>query len=130
MDAECNPATLTVLRNIGNGFSSQDSFEAMRTEKVEGLTVTWVPLAGFPSPISGYYDYNEDQNYPATRYYYDGQMRVEDDYTVEGQYEPVVTVMRYGIGARGEMRRNCWTPSSRLLCWARFELVGAHVLEA
>ncbi|KAA0239949.1 MAG: hypothetical protein EDM74_02415 [Armatimonadetes bacterium] len=28
-------------------------------------------------------------------------MRVEDDYTVEGQYEPTVTVMRYGIGARG-----------------------------
>jgi len=57
--------------------------------------------AGFPSLISGYYDYNEDQNYPTTRYYYDGQMMVEDDYTVEGQYEPVVTVMRYGIGARG-----------------------------
>ncbi|NOG39214.1 MAG: hypothetical protein HND43_07455 [Armatimonadetes bacterium] len=26
---------------------------------------------------------------------------MEDDYTVEGQYEPTVTVMRYGIGARG-----------------------------
>ena len=101
MDAECNPATLRVLRNIGNGFSSQDSFEAMRTEKVEGLTVTGVPPPGFPSLILGYYDYNEDQNYPTTRYYYDGQMMVEDDFTTELSETAQVTVMRYGIGARG-----------------------------
>ncbi|NOG39942.1 MAG: hypothetical protein HND43_11225, partial [Armatimonadetes bacterium] len=51
--------------------------------------------------MSGHYDEIQGQNLPTSRYYYDGQMMVEDDYTVEGQYEPVVTVMRYGIGARG-----------------------------
>ncbi|GIK32239.1 MAG: hypothetical protein D8M22_09040 [Armatimonadetes bacterium] len=51
--------------------------------------------------VSGQYDENFAENLPTSRYYYDGQMMVEDDYTVEGQYEPVVTVMRYGIGARG-----------------------------
>ncbi|BBO24870.1 MAG: hypothetical protein AMXMBFR19_24000 [Chthonomonadaceae bacterium] len=73
----------------------------MRTEKVEGLTVTGVPPPGFPSLILGYYDYNEDQNYPTTRYYYDGQMMVEDDFTTELSETAQVTVMRYGIGARG-----------------------------
>ncbi|WKZ81076.1 MAG: RHS repeat-associated core domain-containing protein [Fimbriimonadaceae bacterium] len=73
----------------------------MKSTSAANLLKSRSQSAGFPSLISGYYDYNEDQNYPTTRYYYDGQMMVEDDYTVEGQNEPVVTVIRYGIGARG-----------------------------
>ncbi len=73
--------------------------DGMRVEKVEGLTLSWVPPG--EEEVSGHYDENLAQNLPTIRYYYDGQMMVEDDYTVEGQNEPVVTVMRYGIGARG-----------------------------
>ena len=68
-------------------------------EKVEGLTLSWVPPG--EEEVSGHYDENLAENLPTSRYYYDGQMMVEDDYTVEGQNEPIVTVMRYGIGARG-----------------------------
>ncbi|NOG39268.1 MAG: RHS repeat-associated core domain-containing protein [Armatimonadetes bacterium] len=63
------------------------------------MTISWVPPG--EEEVSGHYDENLAENLPTSRYYYDGQMMVEDDYTVEGQYEPVVTVMRYGIGARG-----------------------------
>ncbi|MCL4285719.1 MAG: RHS repeat-associated core domain-containing protein [Fimbriimonadaceae bacterium] len=71
----------------------------MRTDKVEGFNLSWEWT--LKTHTSGYYDEIQGQNLPTSRYYYDGQMMVEDDYTVEGQYEPVVTVMRYGIGARG-----------------------------
>ena len=73
--------------------------DGMRTDKVEGFNLSWEWTD--KTHTSGYYDEIQGQNLPTSRYYYDGQMRVEDDYTVEGQYEPVVTVMRYGIGARG-----------------------------
>lgn len=73
--------------------------DGMRTDKVEGFNLSWEWTD--KTHTSGYYDEIQGQNLPTSRYYYDGQMMVEDDYTVEGQYEPVVTVMRYGIGARG-----------------------------
>ncbi|HQU18067.1 MAG TPA: hypothetical protein PLA92_03345, partial [Fimbriimonadaceae bacterium] len=86
---------------VGEAYGARYVYRAdgMRVEKVEGLTLSWVPPG--EEEVSGHYDENLAENLPTSRYYYDGQMRVEDDYTVEGQYEPVVTVMRYGIGARG-----------------------------
>ncbi|KXK15168.1 MAG: hypothetical protein UZ18_ATM001001618 [Armatimonadetes bacterium OLB18] len=86
---------------VGEAYGARYVYRAdgMRVEKVEGLTLSWVPPG--EEEVSGHYDENLAENLPTSRYYYDGQMMVEDDYTVEGQYEPVVTVMRYGIGARG-----------------------------
>ena len=86
---------------VGEAYGARYVYRAdgMRVEKVEGLTISWVPPG--EEEVSGHYDENLAENLPTSRYYYDGQMMVEDDYTVEGQYEPVVTVMRYGIGARG-----------------------------
>ncbi|NOG39940.1 MAG: hypothetical protein HND43_11215 [Armatimonadetes bacterium] len=65
---------------------------------MEGFNLSWQWTD--KTHTSGFYDENQSQNLPTTRYYYDGQMAVEDDNTVVSQNEPVVTVMRYGIGAR------------------------------
>jgi len=50
---------------------------------------------------SGYYDEHWAVNKPTTRYYYDGQMGFEDDYTTNPGGGPQVTITRYALGARG-----------------------------
>ena len=49
---------------------------------------------------SGYYDENTLVNKPTTRYYYDGQMKVEEDFrTLTGEEPgPKWSVTRYGLG--------------------------------
>lgn len=54
--------------------------DGMRVKKVADLTITWNP--GDENQGSGFYDENLSVNKPTTRYYYDGQMCVEEDYTV------------------------------------------------
>ncbi len=50
----------------------------------------------------GWYDQILSTSKPTTRFYYDGQMAVEEDFTtLGGGSEASVTVTRYGIGARG-----------------------------
>ncbi|MBI5705640.1 MAG: hypothetical protein HZC36_01485 [Armatimonadetes bacterium] len=53
--------------------------DGMRIEKIEGLTITWVPPEN-PFFGSGHYDENQAGNNPTTRYFYDGQMAMEEDY--------------------------------------------------
>lgn len=74
--------------------------DGMRSQKIEGLTLSWIPPDSHEeedSESSGYYDAIWATNKPTTRYYYDGQMCAEEDYT----NSPTYTVTRYGIGARG-----------------------------
>ncbi|MBV6502721.1 MAG: hypothetical protein AKCLJLPJ_00773 [Fimbriimonadales bacterium] len=75
--------------------------DGMRVKKVADLTITWNP--GDENQGSGFYDENLSVNKPTTRYYYDGQMCVEEDYTVwVGPFQGQSTVVtRYGVGARG-----------------------------
>ncbi|NOG91940.1 MAG: RHS repeat-associated core domain-containing protein [Armatimonadetes bacterium] len=70
-------------------------------KKVADLTITWNP--GDENQGSGFYDENLSVNKPTTRYYYDGQMCIEEDYTVwVGPFQGQSTVVtRYGVGARG-----------------------------
>ncbi|MEQ1823303.1 MAG: RHS repeat-associated core domain-containing protein [Fimbriimonadaceae bacterium] len=68
--------------------------DGMRTEKVEGINLSWVQV----SRASGYYDTNTASNRPTTRYFYDGQMPIEEDYTTGGS---VTKVTRNALGARG-----------------------------
>ena len=78
--------------------------DGLRTKKVEGLTISWVDDQSEESEeeASGYYDEHWATNKPTTRYYYDGQMGFEDDYTVAGiGQNNNVTVTRYALGARG-----------------------------
>ncbi|MCB8932317.1 MAG: RHS repeat-associated core domain-containing protein [Fimbriimonadaceae bacterium] len=73
--------------------------DGMRVEKVSGLTITWNPAD--KTHRSGWYDQNWSVNKATTRYFYDGQMCMEEDFMPEagGNGEPSVT--RYGLGARG-----------------------------
>ncbi|MBL1148909.1 MAG: RHS repeat-associated core domain-containing protein [Armatimonadetes bacterium] len=75
--------------------------DGLRVKKVADLTITWNP--GDENQGSGFYDENLSVNKPTTRYYYDGQMCVEEDYTVwVGPFQGQSTVVtRYGVGARG-----------------------------
>lgn len=70
----------------------------MRSQKIEGLSLNWVVSESKDDETSsGYYDAIWAQNRPTTRYYYDGQMACEEDYTNGSTH----TTTRYGIGARG-----------------------------
>jgi RHS repeat-associated protein len=74
----------------------------MRIKKIDGLTINWViddEITG-----SGHYDEITDVNMPTYRYYYDGQMCMEEDKTwgiSQPPHGPNVEVTQYGIGARG-----------------------------
>lgn len=72
--------------------------DGMRSQKIEGLSLNWVETKSKDDEASsGYYDPVWASNKPTTRYYYDGQMACEEDYTNGSTY----TTTRYGIGARG-----------------------------
>ncbi len=75
--------------------------DGMRMKKVADLTITWNP-GDNENEGSGFYDDNLSVNKPTTRYFYDGQMPMEEDYKVLGGFgSPTVTVTQYGLGARG-----------------------------
>jgi len=77
--------------------------DGLRIKKVEGLTIAWVDDQSSESEeeASGYYDEHWAVNKPTTRYFYDGQMSFEDDYTIAGGEGTETTVTRYALGARG-----------------------------
>ncbi|MEQ1821694.1 MAG: RHS repeat-associated core domain-containing protein [Fimbriimonadaceae bacterium] len=71
--------------------------DGMRVEKVEGATILWTPNG---SRGSGTWDANYAQNRPTTRYFYDGQMPIEEDYN-PATGGGVTKVTRNALGARG-----------------------------
>lgn len=72
--------------------------DGMRVEKIEGLSLSWVPSESKDDETSsGYYDAVWESNKPTTRYFYDGQMPMGEDYTNSSTY----TRTKYGVGARG-----------------------------
>lgn len=73
--------------------------DGMRVEKIEGLSLSWIPPSSEEGneESSGYYDAIWATNKPTTRYFYDGQMAMGEDYTNSSTY----TTTKYGIGARG-----------------------------
>lgn len=73
--------------------------DGMRVEKIEGLSLSWIPppTEEEDSESSGYYDAIWATNKPTTRYFYDGQMPMGEDYTNASTY----TRTKYGVGARG-----------------------------
>ncbi|MEQ1821695.1 MAG: RHS repeat-associated core domain-containing protein [Fimbriimonadaceae bacterium] len=71
--------------------------DGMRVEKVEGATILWTPNG---SRGSGTWDANYAQNRPTTRYFYDGQMPMEEDYN-PATGGGVSKVTRNLLGARG-----------------------------
>jgi RHS repeat-associated protein len=74
--------------------------DGMRIEKVTGLSLETVESE---EESSGFYDEIWSTNKPTTRYFYDGQLCVEDDQRIQmgSEWDPDVIVTRYGIGARG-----------------------------
>jgi RHS repeat-associated protein len=76
--------------------------DGMRIEKVTEITLQWVENPS-EDDGSGFYDEITATNKPTTRYFYDGQMCVEDDDLIQigSSWEEDITVRRYGIGARG-----------------------------
>jgi RHS repeat-associated protein len=76
--------------------------DGMRIKKIDGLTINWV--IDDEQTGSGHYDEITDVNMPTYRYYYDGQMCMEEDKTwgiSQPPHGPNVEVTQYGIGARG-----------------------------
>lgn len=89
---------LESLAGTSTGAAYKYRADGMRVNKVEGYTLAWVWNEDHKS---GYYDENWDTNQPTTRYFYDGQMAVEEDFTREIEEDVCVDVTKYGIGARG-----------------------------
>ena len=77
--------------------------DGMRTLKVEGLSLVWQEMDSAEKDLagSGYYDAVWSTNKPTTRYFYDGQMPIEDDFTRTVNNQVLVDVTRNGLGARG-----------------------------
>lgn len=88
---------LTSVCGVSSGATYKYRADGMRVQKITGLSITWVE----PEEASPYYDENQDQDYPTVRYYYDGQMGIEEDHTYVDNEQLKCDVTRYGIGARG-----------------------------
>lgn len=97
--------------------------DGMRVEKVEGLSLNWIPPTSEEedSESSGYYDSIWATNKPTTRYYYDGQMCMEDDYTAPSTF----TKRKYGIGARGIDFIENWSNSTTIAS-TKFPIYDCH----
>jgi len=78
-----------------NGYRNEYRADGMRVKKVSGFNLSWAWLD--KAHTSGYYDEITATNLPTTRYFYDGQMCMEDELTDNS----VVTTTKYGLGARG-----------------------------
>lgn len=97
--------------------------DGMRVEKVEGLSLNWIPPSSDEEDAesSGYYDSIWATNKPTTRYYYDGQMCMEDDYTAPSTF----TKRKYGIGARGIDFIENWSNSTTIAS-TQFPIYDCH----
>ncbi|MCO5297494.1 MAG: RHS repeat-associated core domain-containing protein [Fimbriimonadaceae bacterium] len=73
--------------------------DGLRVEKVSGLSVTWNPADRVHG--SGWYDENWTVNKATSRYFYDGQMCMEEDFVPSYGPGEYTKVTRYGLGARG-----------------------------
>ena len=95
---------LSSLCGLTQGAKYHYRVDGLRVKKVEGLTIAWIDDDNdeeSKEEASGHYDEYWATNKPTTRYYYDGQMGFEDDYTTNPGGGPQVTVTRYALGARG-----------------------------
>ena len=82
---------------VSTGATYKYRADGMRVQKISGLSIEWIE----PEEASPYYDENQNQDFPTVRYYYDGQMGVEEDHTYVADEQLKKDVKRYGIGARG-----------------------------
>lgn len=100
--------------------------DGMRVEKIEGLSLNWVPPSSEEedSESSGYYDAIWATNKPTTRYFYDGQMAMGEDYTNSSTY----TTTKYGIGARGIDYIEHYNGSSTIVGFPIYDAHGNMVL--
>ena len=87
------------------GSSDYYRADGQRIEKVANASLSWTQW----TRTSGQYDLNLATSGASTRYFYDGQMGMEDDYNPSGS---VTKVNRYGLGARGIDRIEHWDGSS------------------
>ena len=118
---------LTKTTNEANGASFRYRADGLRVEKVSGLAMVYIQNV---EDDSGYYDDNLAVNKPTTRWYYDGQMAMEDDFRTK----PVLTnpdqytVNKYGLGARGidSISRYYGTPSSFSLQEVSYPVYDGH----
>ncbi|MFN8139628.1 MAG: RHS repeat-associated core domain-containing protein [Fimbriimonadales bacterium] len=90
METCCNDLTGATYKYRADG---------MRVKKVDGLSLDW--HVDDQQTGSGHYDDIQSTNKNTTRYYHDGQMGMEEDYTynVPGGFD--VKVTRYALGGRG-----------------------------
>jgi len=73
--------------------------DASQTQFARATDLSWNP--DDEEHESGWYDEIQSTNLPTTRYFYDGQMVIEEDFTIENGFLPTITKTRYGLGARG-----------------------------
>ncbi|MFN8139631.1 MAG: RHS repeat-associated core domain-containing protein [Fimbriimonadales bacterium] len=85
--------------NANDGATYMYRADGMRVKKVNGLTLAW--HVDDEQTGSGHYDTNQAINKDTTRFYYDGQMAMEEDYTYTTINGVQLDVTRYGLGARG-----------------------------
>lgn len=97
---------MTKCYGVSDGAQYAYRADGMRVRKVGGFTLAWHP----PTPGgAGYYTSGQATNYPTTRYFYDGQMPMEEDSAYNASIglgsgtgsPPPPDVTRYGLGARG-----------------------------
>ncbi|MBS1723106.1 MAG: RHS repeat-associated core domain-containing protein [Armatimonadetes bacterium] len=122
---------LKACQNFDTGATYRYRADGLRVSKIEGITlaVTWVYDDSDPeTPIfSGYHD-NISSNRPTTRYYHDGQMVCEEDYTHLSGGSAVKDVTKYGIGPRG-VDLQAYTPAggSESVGYALYDTHGNSV---
>ncbi len=90
-----NRLVKTVSASNGATFTYRP--DGLRADKIKSHVLSW----NVTGEDSGYYDEDEDTNQPTTRYYYDGQMTVEEDYLESVVNDPLYVVTQYALGARG-----------------------------
>ncbi|HMS54113.1 MAG TPA: DUF6531 domain-containing protein, partial [Fimbriimonadaceae bacterium] len=90
---------MTKMVNYGTG-GMKNTYRAdgMRVEKVTGCSTTY---EYDEINDSSYWDENWSVNKPTKRFYYDGQMCMEEDYAADTLNDPVYDMTYYGLGARG-----------------------------
>jgi RHS repeat-associated protein len=94
----CMTATAGSAANSGARYVYRA--DGMRAERVEDITLSWVENPNADDG-SGFYDPVYSTNKPTTRYYYDGQMSVEEDFMETSEQTRDPYVKKYGIGGRG-----------------------------
>jgi|CXWL01.1.fsa_nt_gi RHS repeat-associated protein len=91
---------MTATAGTSSGYRNVYRADGMRMQKIDDISLNWVENPN-QEDGSGFYDPIYSTNKPTTRYFYDGQMCVEDEYTVTTNNVTTITSSRYGLGARG-----------------------------